>query len=328
MLSYNSGAFLPVSISAVLSQKAAFDIQLVISDDCSTDKATIDICHKYAEAFPDKVTLITHDANQGIPRNFLDALSACKGEYIAMCDADDYWCCDIKLQTMVEYMDHHPDCTLSFHRVINYYEDSGTKSLSNGAQRRVDYTLSDLCAGNFITNCSVLYRKSAITDVPDTVGEILLCDYAMHLLFATKGTIHFFPKPMAVYRKRSDALWTGVKATQRYRDALRVREFGLKLLESAKLDDNYNIMAENYTSNAISCLAAAQVEGIEMTDIEQKLLSLHPYWTKDEIARKVKAKLNSAHKKGLSEKVAQMASALRSLISRIVPLPKVKPLIP
>lgn len=327
MLVYNSARFLHTSISAILRQKTDFDIQLVLSDDCSTDKDTVDLCRKYVNAFPDKITLICHKENHGIPRNFLDALSVCRGQYIAMCDADDYWCDKHKLQIMVDYMDRHPECALSFHRVINYYEDNGTKSLSNGNQHKNDYGLADLCRGNFITNCSVLYRKTACSVIPDEIADILLCDYAMHLLTAMNGSIHYFKKPMAVYRKRADALWTGVKATRRYRDALKVREFGMKLLKSQPFTDNYMLMVDNYTANALSCLATAKSEGATMDDIRHRLKQLHPEWSEQALEEKIAERISNRRHNDWKTQVLNVTSDLRAFVSRFVPLPKIKPLI-
>ena len=40
---------------------------------------------------------------------------------MAICDADDYWSCRSKLKRQVDYMEAHPDCALTFHRMINFY---------------------------------------------------------------------------------------------------------------------------------------------------------------------------------------------------------------
>lgn len=321
MLVYNSAPYLAAAISGVLRQKAPFDVQLVLSDDCSTDARTTQMCREYAERFPDKITLITRETNRGIPRNFLEAHAACKGEYIALCDADDYWCYDGKLREMATFMDTHPDYALCFHRVINYYEDEGTKSLSNGAQKNDSYSLADLCAGNFITNCSVLYRRSACPQPPQWISEVLLCDYAMHLLHAINGKIRYFKRPMAVYRKRSNALWTGVKAAQRLHDALTVREKALALLKDHPTE--HLIMADNYTRGAISYISAAQDEGIDYAYEREKLLALHPEWTECDLQTRVdQFRLNQAASTG---KMRKLASAIRAAISRLVPVPKAKP---
>ncbi len=323
MLVFNSAPYLPASISGILRQKAPFDVQLVISDDCSTDGKTTELCREYARRFPEKITLITSDANRGIPRNFLDAHAACKGEYIALCDADDYWCYESKLRRMVAFMDANRDYSLCFHRVINYYEDKGTKSLSNGAQKKDTYNLSDLCAGNFITNCSVLYRRSACPEPPQWICEVILCDYAMHLLHAIHGKIRYFKKPMAVYRKRGNALWSGVKAVQRLHDALTVREKALNLLTDHPAE--LSIMTENYTRGAIAYMSAAQDEGIDTSCVRSKLLSVHAGWNDADVQKQVDEFRTLQRHNTSDPALRKIASAIRAAISWLVPVPKVKP---
>lgn len=46
MLAYNIGKYVETAIKGVLRQKTDYAIQLVISEDCSTDN-TLDICLRY-----------------------------------------------------------------------------------------------------------------------------------------------------------------------------------------------------------------------------------------------------------------------------------------
>ena len=314
MLTYNSAPFLPLSVGGVLGQKTEFDVQLVLSDDCSTDGITTEMCRRYARRHPDRITLLTHDTNCGIPGNFLDAYSACKGRYVAMCDADDYWFYSRKLAVMVDYMERHAECAVAFHRVVNYYEDTGEKSLSNGGLREGDYPLARLCRGNFITNCSVLYRRGLCPTPPAWVGGLLLCDYAMHLLHGLHGTIHYFRRPMAVYRKRSDALWTGVKAAKRLADALSVRE---KALALPLPQDAMTCMEENYTRSALAYLAEAGSDEA----VEQRLMALHSQWGREDVAAEVERYRSRLRPAPMSRR---LMSGMRGMISRLMPLPRVR----
>lgn len=319
MLAYNNEAFIRTGISSILRQEAPFDIQLVLSDDCSTD-STADICRDYAERFPGKVTLVAHDSNVGIPRNFLDAHKACKGEYIAMCDGDDYWCNPRKLAIMVEFMDANPDYSLAFHKVINSYEHNHTKSFSNGAQKSSDYTLADLCRGNFITNCSSLFRRSCCPTPPEWINDVLLCDYIMHLINAMHGKIRYFNRSWAVYRKHRKALWTGVKETQRLRDAIFVREKALQLLKGSNRAE-YDIMAGNYTTNALAYIVAAEACNEDSSAIKSRLMELHPDWTAPNLENAIAARRLVKAKPGMTRRIASTA---RAVVSRFIPLPKVK----
>jgi len=314
MLSYRSREYIDAAIAGVLSQKTRFNVQLVLSDDASDD-GTADICRRYAERYPKAITLIEHTTNVGTQQNFLDAHARCKGRYIAMCDADDYWCSKRKLQTMVDFMDAHPDFSLCFHRVINSYEHDGTKSLSNGGQKAVS-TLADLCRANFITNCSSLFRRSCCPTPPGWMADIVLCDYAMHLINAMHGKIKYFSRPMAVYRKHSTSQWVGdTGKAKRLFHAVAVREKALDLLCDRPERD---IMLKNYTDNAIALLQALRAEGADDAAAAAALMRRRTDIGPAEIDRLISMRAASRQRPSTLKRAI---TSVRKAASRIIPLP-------
>lgn len=314
MLSYRSREYLHTAVCGVLSQKTDFKVQLVISDDASDD-GTTDICRRYAERYPDTITLIEHSTNVGTQRNFLDAHARCKGTYIAMCDADDYWISRRKLQTMVDFMDAHPDYSMCFHRVINSYQADGTKSLSNGAQKPVS-DLADLCAANFVTNCSCLFRRSCCPSPPAWLADIVLCDYAMHLINAMHGKIRYFSRPMAVYRKHSASQWVGDSGeAKRLSHAVAVREKALDLLQGRP---EREIMLRNYTHNALALIAALRTEGRDDTAAIAALRRRRPDLSAEEIDVLLTQAAASKPKPSL---IGRLLTSARKAASRLIPLP-------
>lgn len=55
-------------------------------------------------------------------------LSAARGEYLALCEGDDYWTDPLKLSKQVKYLDRHPETTVCFHPVRVIYEDGAKDS--------------------------------------------------------------------------------------------------------------------------------------------------------------------------------------------------------
>ncbi len=315
ILSYRSRAYIDAAIAGVLEQNTRFGVQIVLSDDASDD-GTADICRRYRDRYPDKITLIEHSANVGTQRNFLDAHARCKGRYIAMCDADDYWCDSRKLQTMVDFMDANPDFAICFHRVINSYEADGTKSLSNGGQKPVS-TLADLCRANFITNCSSLFRRGCCPEAPGWMADIVLCDYAMHLVNATHGKIKYFAKPMAVYRKHSSSQWVGdAGEAKRLGHAVAVREKALDLLQGLP---EREIMLKNYTDNAIALISALRAEGADADAATTALMRRRPDLDAAEIDRLIALRRASRPRQSAIRKALTSA---RKAASRLMPLPR------
>ncbi len=84
---YNGEVFLPQQLDSILKQLEEQD-EIVISYDKSTDK-TWALLQDYKSRFPQIKVL--ENNNPGVAGNFNNALEACTGDYIFICDQDDVW---------------------------------------------------------------------------------------------------------------------------------------------------------------------------------------------------------------------------------------------
>lgn len=227
MVAYNSGRYIDTAIKGVVSQHTGFPIQLVISDDASTDDTEQRVA-KWKEKYPDIIDYHRNAANLGVQGNYLEAFKHCRGRYLAMCDADDYWICRTKLARQVKYMESHPECAICYHRVVNYYADKREMSLSNGNRQMKVHNAEELSKWNMITNMSAMSRMSLLdfSKLPEWLSDVRLLDYAMHMLFAASrpgNTIHYMSRPMGVYRHSSQAIWTMTERNAKLQMAIDVR---------------------------------------------------------------------------------------------------------
>lgn len=223
MIAYNKEKYIEDAIRGVVFQKTNFEVELIIMDDCSTD-STPQIISQYQKRFPHIIKSFRNPTNLGLQKNYIEGFKHVTGKYMAICDADDYWFDRSKLKRQVAYMEEHSECALTFHRVINFYEDSGEKSLSNGGQP-IENTLESLSRSNYITNLSVMYRSELVNlkSLPEWLEFDKSPDYAMHMLYAVHGSIHFFSRPMGVYRKASGSAWSMTDEFKRLQMSLTVR---------------------------------------------------------------------------------------------------------
>ena len=88
MATYNGEKYIAEQIDSILRQTYK-NIELIICDDCSTDK-TIDILKKYEKNY-NNIKLYLNNSNIGLNKNFEKAIKLCNGEYIAISDQDDIW---------------------------------------------------------------------------------------------------------------------------------------------------------------------------------------------------------------------------------------------
>src|SRR5258706_12269370 len=121
---FNQQAYIAQALDGVLMQRVNFDYEIVIGDDYSTDN-TRRILQAYQTQHPDKIRLLLPERNLGLlgKHNFIAALNACRGQYIALLDGDDYWIDPQKLQKQADSLDSHGDYAFSCHRVLRVRDD-------------------------------------------------------------------------------------------------------------------------------------------------------------------------------------------------------------
>lgn len=322
MLAYNIGPYIETAIISVLRQQTSYDVQLVIAEDCSTDN-TLSVCRKYKQQYPDQITLVEHETNVGLQQNFMDAHAQCQGEYIAICDGDDYWTSRHKLQRMTDFMDNHPEYAICFHRVINYYEENRTKSLSNGGQKRIT-SIKDLACSNYITNSSSLFRHAYYPQIPEWFSQITSCDYAMHMLNARYGLIYYFKRPMAVYRKHTAGIWSEANEQKRFHMGMKVRELLIDYFKELNPEVS-ELLRDTHTRFCLNQIIFYQEKGKEdlAYQAQERLLNRRPEWSKDDLKQKLET-LRKTRNTQQKRSLHTLLSSLRAFCSYFIPLPRIK----
>ena len=200
MICYNQAEYISTAIEGVLGQTSDYDIELIISDDCSTDNSK-SVIESYREKYPTIVRVLTRDTNIGMMPNFIETLSSCKGDYVAICEGDDYWIDSLKIQKQVDFLEANKDYSICFSRV--YELSNGVREISsiNPWNEEKTFDIYDIAKGNFIHTPSVLFRNGLINPFPVWFAKSSVGDYVVHMLNARKGLIKYLPEPMAVYRR-------------------------------------------------------------------------------------------------------------------------------
>lgn len=101
---FNMEKYIECCIESVLAQKMDFEYEIIVADDCSTDN-TIAMLQRYQQRLGEKFRILYAERNRELFDNFLLAVRAAKGRYIASLDADDYWIDEHKLQKQIDIMD-------------------------------------------------------------------------------------------------------------------------------------------------------------------------------------------------------------------------------
>jgi len=120
IICYNHAEFISEAIDSVLMQEHSFKMEIVISDDASTDD-TVNILKKYKKNHPEVIKLILHDKNIGATQNLHDLLLVCKGKYVAILEGDDFWTYKFKLKEQIDFLESDGSYIACTHRykVVN-----------------------------------------------------------------------------------------------------------------------------------------------------------------------------------------------------------------
>ncbi len=214
---FNHAAFVAQTLDSALFQQTNFLVEIVIGDDGSTDGAPA-IIRAYTERYPDRIRAFLHPHNLGPaqPREFagrnnvLHLLRQCRGEFVALCEGDDYWTDPYKLQKQTDLLRANPDLAVCHHNVRVVYEDEAVaEHLFNPADQPPVSTLADVLADRwFFATASWLYRN-IFREQPsfaDWHAQAAAGDWALMIQLAATGNIGYLSDVMGVYRKHRAGL--------------------------------------------------------------------------------------------------------------------------
>ncbi|MFT4102681.1 MAG: glycosyltransferase [Burkholderiaceae bacterium] len=116
---YNHERFVESALRGFLGQDCKYPFEILIHDDASTD-ATQAVIRRWRDRYPNLIKPLLQTRNQfsqGI-RPWETMLARARGDFIALCEGDDYWIHPGKLSLQIGYLLKHPDVVCSAH---NHY---------------------------------------------------------------------------------------------------------------------------------------------------------------------------------------------------------------
>ena len=217
VLAYNHEEYIVDCLNSVIKQKGDFNLNIIICEDKSSD-GTAEIIEDYINNVKvgKNVTFefLKSKENLGMVKNLRRLLKACsKSKYTALIDGDDYWEDENKLQTHIEFMESHPQCSISFDDII-FFDEKENKYNFYNIQQQIKgdiLTTTDITSINFIANISCCFYYSKYFDqIPDEFFEIFVGDWMLNIQFSMFGEIGHVKKAMTVYRRHEQGIWNGM----------------------------------------------------------------------------------------------------------------------
>ena len=207
--------YLNQTLQGFLNQETDFPFEILIHDDASPD-GTEGIIREWASRYPEIILPLYETVNQysqNIPINETFNFPRARGKYIALCEGDDYWTDPKKLQSQVDYLEGHPECTFCFtnglirdengerpDRVfVPYYPEEAAYLPKEGGV----CDLEAMARLTFLPTASFLFRRETLENLPNSFRDHM-CQYGdlrMKLFLTAAGSAYYLNRCTCVYRE-------------------------------------------------------------------------------------------------------------------------------
>jgi glycosyltransferase involved in cell wall biosynthesis len=221
---YQQVAYIRDAIEGVLAQRAPFELEIVIADDCSSD-GTRELLAEYRDRHPELIRLFLPERNLGPTEIFRRATAELRGRYVAWLDGDDYWTDPEKLGRQVESLRANPQWAGCFHDATVRQVDGGAPDrpyVSDGLRAPLGF--ADLLRSNPVPSLSLMARGELVRGLPGWVWEGLWADWLSLLAIAQHGDLGYLPEQLGVYRVHTAGISSGLSRAEQLEEDLRFYE--------------------------------------------------------------------------------------------------------
>ncbi|MCF2155412.1 glycosyltransferase [Photobacterium carnosum] len=226
---FNQKDYIRDAIDGFLSQETEYRFEIIIHDDASTD-GTRDILLEYKKRYPLIIKLVLQEENQYSQgrRVFPLAVEHASGEYIALCEGDDFWIDKHKLQKQIVELEKNKDINLVISKAISLYPDGTTSDFCDLANERKVIPFEECILGpkkDFFPTASFFLRKKIFDELPDWFyTDAPVGDYYIQLFAAKYNGVIYLPEATTVYRRDTVGSWSvNVKDPSHYFEEIKKR---------------------------------------------------------------------------------------------------------
>ena len=209
---YNHEKYIKDALDSFIMQQVSVPFEILIHDDASTDN-TANIIREYEKKYPSVIKPIYQLENKyqnGIEITPLIQFKRAQGKYIAICEGDDYWTDNKKLQKQYDFMEkylQYSGCCHAYNMVDRNKKLLQTKEIMNGNGIVPMSCLigNQLDAPHYAT---LFLRKDYLKDIGEEFLGKRFNDMILRLYCAAKAPLYYLSQNMSVYRRFTEGSWT------------------------------------------------------------------------------------------------------------------------
>lgn len=212
MCTYNHADYIEQAVESVMSQKTTFTFKLILLDDCSSD-GTREKCYALRRRHGSKLELILPEKNTEGKSVIEELYPRCLNsgaKYIALCEGDDYWTDENKLQKQFEILEKLPDYSGCSHntKVIKKQSKGEYEYIVNQSIKNT-FTIDDFTKGlAYFHTSSMLYRISMMKEIDFDFFRKNPGDWLLLTLMSELGPIRYIDESMSSYRIHINGEWS------------------------------------------------------------------------------------------------------------------------
>lgn len=204
---HNHEPYIQQTLERILAQKTDFPIEVIVHDDASSDRSQEIIRRIRDQDGPSNRTILQeqNQFSQGLrPPHF--TFPAARGEFIALCEGDDYWSDPDKLQKQLDAMRRHPEIDLCVHPAMRLSMRTGKqkKGFHYGSKGRIIDPKTVIARHNQLApTASVFMRTYAAQNLPSWFFNepgLPVGDFFIEAILGRAGVL-YLPDTMSVYRR-------------------------------------------------------------------------------------------------------------------------------
>lgn len=198
---YNHAEFVESALVGFLNQETSFPFEILVRDDGSTD-GTPEVLARYMSRYRRLIKVFVEPENTFFTKSPVQELRRhARGQFVAVCDGDDYWVRPDKLQRQVESLMANPRAVLVHHAGVEVDETGAVVSVLPPERARVSLGSARASRGFGFLQSSVMYCRESIPWIPYSPLDALSQDVMTAQLVALKGDVIYIPDFVATVRR-------------------------------------------------------------------------------------------------------------------------------
>jgi glycosyltransferase involved in cell wall biosynthesis len=218
LCTYNGEKFLVKQLESILNQDYA-NIEVVITDDCSTD-TTRQILEAY-QIKDERIKLYFNEINLGYTKNFEKVIKLCTGKYIALSDQDDIW----EKSKISELVAEINEKVMVFHNsdLIDENDNQiGNYTVSNTTRIYDDESCLPFLFSNCVHGHATLF-DSELKDYLFPFDDRYSHDWWLAYVAFNIGKVKYIDKILVHYRQHQSSITDTLKLRRENTEVKRVR---------------------------------------------------------------------------------------------------------